>query len=151
MNSKYMKTIFNDILSSRDDENFKIIRILEGNDRIIVDIRQTFKGKFLSEGFTLLFNEFVWINETLSSEESKIFKLEHNNRIICVNKQDANVCLVSMQKGNAPEKKLILTLKECETFNQIFKTVKAKMEERMRQLEIPTEFEKTAFLRYTVE
>ena len=113
MNSK-LRNIWTPLLSknlsNHTDVKFKLAQFLKTTDgTVLFDLRETNKGCKTSNGFSLVLSECNWLKKLLQSNDMSTHTLEHNNRVLSLDKTDYTFTVV---KANGKIKKLQLNEEE---------------------------------------
>jgi hypothetical protein len=66
-------------LSNNCDPNFKLLKIIESKNNVLLDLRQYNKGKITKNGITLPTPEANWIANCINTNKTKA-TLEHGSR-----------------------------------------------------------------------
>ena len=99
-------------LSSNSNEFFKLIQFLKTSDNtILFDLREFHKGKPTEVGFSLVLSEYKWFKRTLISNDKSTHILEHNNRVLTIDKELEDY-LITVTKSNGKVKRVVVTLLE---------------------------------------
>ena len=117
MNCKTKTRNYWQILESKNlgyhsDENFKLVQFVKFSDGpVLFDLRETNKGRKTKVGISLIWPEFKWLRQVLKSNDLSTHTLEHNQRIIKVDKVLPEY-LITVTKSNGGINSIILTPNE---------------------------------------
>ena len=133
MNTKNQNKIFWESiavknLSEHSDDKFKLANFFKTDrNTVLFDLHETLKGRKTENGFVLTAPEFFWMKKVIDSNDSSIHTLEHNSRVIIINKNQPNFD-ISVQKADNIRKNIILNSNEISNLllfmNQIIEKLK---------------------------
>lgn len=128
---------FSEILTSNNDPNFKLVRILETNDKLFVDIRETTKGRFSasSNGICFFIPEFEWVSHKVKSCDNPKFCLEYGQRELDIFK-DCDGISLKLTKGNKTTNLLELTEEEYQKFKLLTTKLDSEIQSIARKRKI---------------
>ena len=104
---KIWSPLFCKNLGAHYDEVFKLAQLIKTNTSILFDLRETFKGMKSDNGFSLGLAEYNWLKKVLKADDTMTHTLEHNKRIINIDKTTKDV-LITVHKSNGQIKKLLV-------------------------------------------
>ena len=134
-------------LSNHSDENFKLVQFLKTqNGNTLFDIRETFKGRATESGVLMLLPEYNWFKNVILSNDSSIHKLEHNNRIIKVDKTLPDF-LITSQKINLKPKNVLIRASEISNLITFFQQSEEKIKNECGNMD----FLEKSYYRMTIE
>ena len=152
MNTKNQNKIFWESiavknLSEHSDDKFKLANFFKTDQNtVLFDLHETLKGRKTENGFVLTTPEFFWMKKVIESNDSSIHTLEHNSRIIIIDKSQPNFD-ISVQKADNIQKNIILNSNEISNLllfmNQIIEKLK-------NCYDIKFEFSEKSYHRHTI-
>ena len=138
------KTLFSFNLSKNSDPNFKLLQILQINNNLIVDIRETEKGRKLKTGVSLLLPEINWFKKNLIGE-NKVYILEHSSRIIKMDKKSENL-IITVSNSNKV-KNIVIKNEEKQKMINNWDMIEKNINQISNELNISTEFSNSSFVK----
>ena len=92
--NKMWNPIYTINLSDCSDPDFKLGQVLEiNNSGLIFDLRQTSRGCKTKLGIYITVPEFDWFKRCLTTNEDKLFTLEHDSKVITMNKSENQITM----------------------------------------------------------
>jgi len=144
----WWKTLFSFNLSRNSDPNFKLLQILQINNNLIVDIRETEKGRKLKTGVSLLLPEIFWFKKNLIGE-NKVYILEHSSRIIKMDKKVDNL-IITVSNSNKV-KKIEIKNEEKQKLINNWDLIEENINQFANAWDISTEFSNISFVKEYIE
>ena len=134
-------------LSDHADEKFKLVNFYKTDkNAVLFSLYETLRGRKTDTGFVLVPPEFIWLKNVIKSNDSSVHTLEHNNRIITIDKTNSNF-QITVQKSNGVRTNLQINPNEI----TILLAFIQEHEEKLKNcLNVSSEFSETSFHRHTI-
>ena len=143
-------SLFSKNLSNHSDENFKLAQFSQIDaNRILFDLRETYRGRKTDNGFSLYLPEFFWFKNVLQSKTQGIHKLEHNNRKIEIDKTIPDV-LISVTTTNGNYRKMILESSEIEILLNFINNIEDRLKCKAESIGAEINFNEQSFYTMSV-
>lgn len=143
--SKFEKKFYLNLTNNKDP-NFKTLKILQTENNLFVDIRQTNKGRASPNGICILIPEFRWLIKKLFENENKQFDkfLEYGSRTTHV-VSDGKSVYISLTKLTGDFYEIELTSEEMSKIMGNLNTIEQKIGSLSRECKVSIEFDEELY------
>ena len=126
-------------LTNNSDKDFKLLQIINFNNILILDIRQTNRGRTTRHGISMLINEVNWFKNALSAIDNKIYVLEYGMRTTKIDKSLDNILITQIKSDGTIKKILLENLEKLKLIDHI-NEIEDRMISYALEKEIPIGF-----------